>query len=112
MAGAADLANLPCDLQTGFSRGRRGLGCDELGSQMNGLLNVEGSAAFSAKGVGRPVLDQAAKITADDFACFSTCQGKNHWLCAECQSGASGVHIRTALVVTFGDVNHNCQVEN
>jgi hypothetical protein len=78
MAGAADFANLSCDLPTGFRRGRRGLGCNELRSEMNGLLNVEGSAAFSAKGVGRPVLDQAAKITADDFACFSACQGKNH----------------------------------
>jgi hypothetical protein len=57
-------------------------------------------------------LNQAAEIAADNLACFSACQGKNHGLCAECQSGASGVQIRTALVVTFGDVNHNCQVEN
>jgi len=79
---------------------------------MNGLLNVEGSAAFSAKGVGRPVLDQAAEIAADDLACFIACQGKHHGLCAECQSGASGMLNRIALVVTFGYVNHNCQVEN
>jgi hypothetical protein len=68
MACAPDFANLSCDLQPGFSRSRRGLGRDKLGNQMNGLLNVEGSAAFSAKGVGRPVLHQAAEIAADDFA--------------------------------------------
>jgi hypothetical protein len=79
---------------------------------MDWLFNVEGSTAFSAKGVGRPVLNQAAKIAADNLARISACQGKNHGLCAECQSGASEVLIRTALVVTFGDVNHNCQVEN
>jgi hypothetical protein len=112
MAGAPNLADLASDLQACFSRGRRRLGGDELRSQMNGFLNVEGAAAFSAKGIGRPVLNQAAEIAADNLACFSACQGKNHGLCAECQSGASGVQIRTALVVTFGDVNHNCQVEN
>jgi hypothetical protein len=75
MASAADFADLPGHMQTGFSRSRRGKGSDELWSQNYGLLNVEGSAAFSAKGVGRPVLNQAAEIAADNFARFCACQG-------------------------------------
>ena len=42
---------------------------------MDGLLNVEGAVAFSAKGIARPVLNQAAEVTADDFARFGACQG-------------------------------------
>jgi hypothetical protein len=75
MARATYLADLPGHLQTGFRRGRWGLGSYQLGRQMNRLLNVEGSAAFPAKGVARSVLNQAAEITADDFTCFGACQG-------------------------------------
>ena len=66
---------------------------------------------FSAKGVAGPELNQAAVIAPQYFTCIHAHEGNSHGLYAECQSGNSGVPFCTATFVTFGEVNHNCQVE-
>ena len=68
MARFADIAHLPRHLQPGFSRRRsRGMG-HQLQNRMRRLLDIEGPVAFSAKGVGGSVLDQAAEIAAHNLA--------------------------------------------
>ena len=57
------------------------------------------------------ILHQPAEIAAHNFACFHAHQGGCHGLCAERQSRISAVHFCTTICVTFGEVNHNCQVE-
>src|ERR1035438_8431130 len=111
VARLANIAHLPSNLQPGLGGSRSGWADHQLRRQRHRLFHIEGPVALSAKGVAGPELHQAAVIAAQYFARFYTHEGDSHWLCAECQSGNSGVHFRTAIWVTFGEVNHNCQVE-
>jgi len=49
MAGTADVAHLSCDLEPGLGGSLDGWVLDELGSQNDWLLNVQGFVASSAK---------------------------------------------------------------
>jgi hypothetical protein len=112
VARLADFAHLPGNLQPGLGRSRRGRGTGhQLWGGWSRLLDVEGLVAFSAKGVSGAVLNQAAEIATHDFACFHAHQGGSHRLCAERQSWISGVLFCTAICATFGEMNHNCQVQ-
>jgi hypothetical protein len=113
MAGAADVAYLRGHLQAGFSR-LTGLAGHKLGRKTNGLLNIEGLVAPSAKGIACPVLDQAAATicAAHNFARIHANWSCTHRLVAECQSRLSGVRtFCTTTGDTLWEVNHNCQVE-
>jgi len=111
VARLADIAHLSSDLQPGFRRGHdRGVGY-QLQNGMWGLLHIKRLAALSAKGVGCSVLHEAAEIAAHNLTCLHVHWGGCHRPCAECQSGLSGVPFCTSTCATFGDVNHNCQVE-
>lgn len=107
----AGLAYLRRHLQPGFSRRRSGGVGNKLQNGMHGLLDIEGLSALSAEGIGGSVLNEAAIIAAHNLTCLHAYQGGCHRLCAECQSGLSGVSFYTALFATFEEANHNCQVE-
>ena len=111
MARSADVAHLAGHMQTGLGGSRNRLAGHQLRGQRCGLLDVEGVAAFSAKGVAGPVLDHPAVFTTHYFARFQAHQGSCHGLCAERQSLVSGVPFRTTIFVRLGEMNHNCQVE-
>jgi hypothetical protein len=70
MARLANLAHLASNLQSSLGRRRCSRASYQMRQLRDGLLNVEGSAAFSAKGVGGPVLDKAAEIAAHNLTRF------------------------------------------
>jgi hypothetical protein len=49
-------------------------------------------------------------FTTHDLTWVETDECCCHRLCAECQSGLSGVHFCTTMCATLGEMNHNCQV--
>ena len=111
VARLSDLADLARNLQTSLSRRlNERLRGYRLRTQYHRLLKIERLVASSAEGVAGAVLHQGAMFTAHDFARVKTHKCGCHRLCAECQSVVSGVLLRTTICVTFGGMNHNCQV--
>ncbi len=112
VAGFADFADLPGNLQPGLGGSWRGGGTGhQLWGRGSRLLDVKRPAAFSAKGVSSAVLNQAAEIATYDLACVDADQCGSHRLCAERQSWISGVLCCTTICATLGEMNHNCQVQ-
>ena len=70
VAGTADIPHLSGNLQTGLGGRGHGRAGYKLRGQMDGLLDIEGFVATSAKGVRGSVLHEAAMLTPHYFACF------------------------------------------
>jgi hypothetical protein len=71
VARLADFSHLPGHLEPGFCRSwSRGQAGHQLWGEEHRLLDIQGSVAFSAKGVDGPELNQQTIVAPHNFTCF------------------------------------------